>query len=227
MSAAMLIGLLVPALSAFPDLVYVRRGSDFGRCDMKCPQKSGVLQLFPTCGINLAHVYCDSLVVEGPPEPRFQLNTTSGCWTMRDLRKEDSCIYNVWHQLRLLSSTHISVLDPILISNITSNSSGLGQDLAVSVHFSGEESAVTWEVDGEPLPERYRLIDDNRTLIIPNLQRDDAKRRFRVRITNLASEDTRDYYPDISDPESITGRSWFPIGAGIMVVLVIIVIIYR
>ncbi|XP_066455366.1 uncharacterized protein [Eleutherodactylus coqui] len=96
--------------------------------------------------------------------------------------------------------------DPVLISNITSNSSRLGQDIAVSVQFSGEEAAVTWEVDGGSLPHRYRLMDDNRTLIIPSAQREDAGRRLRVRITNPVSEETREYLLEITGPRTLTLR---------------------
>ncbi|PIO12407.1 hypothetical protein AB205_0124190 [Aquarana catesbeiana] len=111
--------------------------------------------------------------------------------------------------------------DPVLISNITSNCSRLGEETAVSVFFSGEESAVTWEVDGEPLPERYRLIDDNRTLIIASVQRDDAKRRFRVRITNPVSEEIREYRLEIRDLPSDHIRSQMPlIVPGVLVMII-------
>ncbi|XP_018430503.1 PREDICTED: uncharacterized protein LOC108803165 [Nanorana parkeri] len=148
-------------------------------------------------------------------DPRLHLDTRSGCWKLTPARKDDSCVYKIWCYCApnyLLSSTDIRVLDPILISNITSNCSRLGQDIAVSVQYSGEESAVTWEVDGEPLPERYRLIDDNRTLIIPSVQRDDAERTFRVRITNPVSEETRDHRLEIRDSDSYRGRPGLIVG---------------
>ncbi|KAG9462108.1 hypothetical protein GDO78_014892 [Eleutherodactylus coqui] len=95
--------------------------------------------------------------------------------------------------------------DPVFISNITSNSSRLGQDIAVSVQFSGEEAAVTWEVDGGSLPHRYRLTDDNRTLIILSAQREDAGRRLRVRITNPISEEIREYLLEITGKRVLLG----------------------
>ncbi|PIO13578.1 hypothetical protein AB205_0062360 [Aquarana catesbeiana] len=111
--------------------------------------------------------------------------------------------------------------DPVLISNITSNCSRLGEEMAVSIQFSGEESAVTWEVDGEPLPERYRLIDDNRILIIPSVQRDDTKRRFQVRITNPVSEEIREYRLEIRDLPSDYRRSqMLLIVPGVLVVII-------
>ncbi|XP_077335504.1 uncharacterized protein LOC143981509 [Lithobates pipiens] len=144
----------------------------------------------------LLELYCEDLHTKNNDKNRLHLHTGSGCWKLTQTGRRDSCVYILeFHSnpTKQLSSTEIRVLDPVLISNISSNFSRLGEEVAVSVQFSGEESAVTWEVDGEPLPERYRLIDDNRTLIIPSVQRDDAERRFRVRITNPVSEEIREY----------------------------------
>ncbi|XP_018429351.1 PREDICTED: uncharacterized protein LOC108801944 [Nanorana parkeri] len=162
------------------------------------PDEEVTLELYRQCGgkektLLERHCYYNKTKSH---DPILHLDTRSGCWKLTPARKDDSCVYKIWCYCDpgyLMSSTDIRVLDPVLISNITSNGSRLGQDIAVSVQYSGEESAVTWEVDGEPLPERYRLIDDNRTLIIPSVQRDDTERTFRVRITNPVSEETRDY----------------------------------
>ncbi|XP_044140067.1 uncharacterized protein LOC122930624 isoform X2 [Bufo gargarizans] len=179
--------------------VYVRRGSDISDCDMKCLQKDGVLKLHRECEDEkqiLVSLYCHRLILENQFESRLHLDTNSGCWTLKDAGKEDSCVYNVIlyrSQERVLHSTDVTVLDPVLITSITSNSSRLGEDIAVSVHFSGEETAVTWEVDGRRLLNRYHLIDDNRTLIIHRAQKDDAGRRLGVRITNPVSNETWEY----------------------------------
>ncbi|KAM4044341.1 uncharacterized protein ACNLHF_008333 isoform 2-T2 [Anomaloglossus baeobatrachus] len=166
---------------------------------MKCPRTDGNLRLYRECGgknLILVTLWCHRLIIQKENETRIHLDTSTGCWTLRDAGKDDSCVYNVTlyrSQETFLLSTHITVLDPVLIYNITSNGSRPGQDIAVSVHFSGEETAVTWEVDGGLLPDRYQLMDDNRTVIIPRPQRDDVRRRLRVRITNPVSEETRDY----------------------------------
>lgn len=186
----------------------MRRGSDITDCSMKCPHTDGVLRLYRECGheeLKLITLWCHRLRIENEYEPRLRYNTSSGCWTLADARKDDSCAYNVTFyrsQETSMNSKEITVLDPVLISNITSNCSRLGEDIAVSVQFSGEETAVTWEVDGGLLPDRYRLIDDNRTLIIPSAQRDDAGRRLSVRITNPISEETREYQLEITVPGS-------------------------
>ncbi|PIO13306.1 hypothetical protein AB205_0087240, partial [Aquarana catesbeiana] len=189
-------------ISVSSGTVYVQSGSHITGCGMKCPEDDVTVELYRVCrgeDRTLLEIHCYFNHTKSH-DSRLQLHTGSGCWKLTPARKDDSCVYKIWcycDQEQLISSTEIRVLDPVLISNITSNCSQLGEEMAVSVQFSGEESAVTWEVDGEPLPERYRLIDDNRTLIIPSVQRDDAKRRFRVRITNPVSEEIREYRLEI------------------------------
>ncbi|XP_077335766.1 uncharacterized protein LOC143981648 isoform X2 [Lithobates pipiens] len=194
------IGLLcMMIISVSSGTVYVQSGSDITDCHMKCPEDDVTLELYRVCRgeeRTLLENLC-SFNATKSRDSRLRLDRDSGCWKLTPARKDDSCVYKIWcYDIPeyLISSTEIRVLDPVLIYNITSNGSRLGELVAVSIQFSGEESAVTWEVDGEPIPERYRLIDDNRTLIIPSVQRDDAKRRFRVRITNPVSEEIREYW---------------------------------
>ncbi|XP_073473569.1 uncharacterized protein [Aquarana catesbeiana] len=226
--------------------VYVQSGSDITGCDMKCPEDDVTVELYRVCrGVDrtLLQNLCFINATKSH-DSRVQLHTGSGCWKLTPARKDDSCVYEVWCHCswgHRISSTEIRVLDPVLISNLISNGSRLGEEMAVSVQFSGEESAVTWEVDGEPLPERYRLIDDNRTLIIPSVQRDDAERRFRVRITNPVSEEIREYRLTndtmfirmLETEDSESPRKWnLRVGlsaGGVVVVIVLLVafIIYR
>ncbi|PIO15994.1 hypothetical protein AB205_0101820 [Aquarana catesbeiana] len=233
-----LICLLLPGLlymmiiSVSSGTVYVQSGSDITGCNMKCPHEEVTLELYRQCRgeertLLENHCYYNHTKSH---DSRLRLHTGSGCWKLTHVRRDDSCVYKIWHHgdLGFLSATEIRVLDPVLISNITSNCSWLGEDTAVSVQFSGEESAVTWEVDGEPLPERYRLIDDNRTLIIPSVQRDDAERRFRVRITNPVSEEFREYRLEIRDFTSDYRRSrMFLIVPGVLVVILVFLIYCR
>ncbi|XP_018429134.1 PREDICTED: uncharacterized protein LOC108801725 [Nanorana parkeri] len=237
----LLIVLILPVSSS--GIMYVQTGSDISDCNMKCPNSNGVLELYRQCGGRtepLLDLHCNTLYTK-PSKPRYSLDTQSGCWKVTRAGKTDSCVYNTEfnsNPTRQLSSTDIRILDPVLISNMTSNGSRLGQDIAVSVQYSGEESAVTWEVDGEPLPERYRLIDDNRTLIVPSVQRDDAERTFRVRITNPVSEETRDHrlindtmFIRMLETEAVTSdssrrhRGAFG-GAGAVAVILIFLIMY-
>ncbi|KAM3934803.1 uncharacterized protein RB166_002177 [Leptodactylus fuscus] len=213
--------ILLTALSLSSGADYVRRGSDITDCSMKCPNVNGILMLYKICRgheTNMVGLWCDTMWHNNISDPRFHLNTSSGCWTLTDAGKNDSCVYNtVYHNSpgTLTHSKDITVIDPVLISNITSNSSWLGQDIAVSVQFSGEEAAVTWEVDGGPVPDRYRLIDDNRTMIIPSARIDDAGRKLHVHITNPVSEETREYQLEITAPH----RSLVPFLVALLVIL--------
>ncbi|PIO12850.1 hypothetical protein AB205_0005200, partial [Aquarana catesbeiana] len=73
-------------------------------------------------------------------------------------------------------------------------------------------------------------IDDNRTLIIPSVQRDDAERRFRVRITNPVSEEIREYRLEIRDLPSYYRRSLMflivPKVLGVIFVIILVYLIY-
>ncbi|XP_073470620.1 uncharacterized protein [Aquarana catesbeiana] len=91
--------------------------------------------------------------------------------------------------------TVLIIPDQVLNFNIFTSSSLQGLNMTVSVYYSA--GPVTLEENGEPL----RLIDDNRTLIIPSVQRDDAERRFRVRITNPVSEEIWDCQLNIGDSD--------------------------
>ncbi|XP_068122382.1 uncharacterized protein [Hyperolius riggenbachi] len=206
---------------------------------MKCPDELPILLLSRRCGEKeeeLLLLDCLTQLTK-PLDPRLHLNISSGCWTLPQAGRGDSCVYEVrdrGDRDKVLTSTSIRVLDPVLIYNISRNSSRLGEDIAVTVQFSGEESHVTWELDGGRLPERYRLIDDNRTLIIPSVQRDDAERTFRVRVTNPVSEEVRnhqleiwDQRLDIRDPgPSMWMRSHISIAAAVGVTLLVGLIIY-
>ncbi|XP_071987818.1 uncharacterized protein [Engystomops pustulosus] len=223
--ASLLLSILFTRLSLSSGRVYVRRGSNITDCSLKCPHREGVLELYKECGreeTHLLELWCNTGWHSNRFEPRIHLDPSSGCWTLTDARTDDSCVYNVVHYGgNLQTSLSIRVLDPVLISNITSNSSRtrtsilLGQNIAVSVQFTGEEAAVTWDVVGGRLPDRYRLIDDNRTMIIPSAQRDDTGRRLRVRITNPISEETREYRLEITDVH----RSRLPLGASVALVV--------
>ncbi|XP_066455380.1 uncharacterized protein [Eleutherodactylus coqui] len=226
---AVLVVLIIQILSSVSS-VYVRRGSDITDCSMKCPHTGDVLQLNRVCGAEetkLLELWCNDMWSYNHWGRRLHLNTSSGCWRLTDARKDDSCLYVLWRHNSsggFPRSTAITVLDPVLISNITSNSSRLGQDIAVNVQFSGEEAALTWKADRGSLPHRYQLIDDNRTLIIPSAQREDAGRRLRVQITNPVSEEIREYHLEITDPWIL--QHYLAAAAALAVVILLSAVIF-
>ncbi|XP_075428779.1 uncharacterized protein LOC142467231 [Ascaphus truei] len=109
--------------------------------------------------------------------------------------------------------------NPVVISQITSNSSLPGSDVSLHVLFSGEETTVTWEVDGGALPARYQLSNGNRTLLIPSAQRGDDGRRFSVGVTNPVSEDSREYVLQLIGAELIVHQESINVTAGQSVLL--------
>ncbi|CAN2391830.1 hypothetical protein PRIEUP_LOCUS1870 [Pristimantis euphronides] len=199
---------------------------------MKCNGSISDLLLYRECRDKddelILDLACDNMTVS---ESKLQLDENTRCWTLTKAGKNDSCLYTVW--IHGNQSTpqfiNVTVLDPVFILNITNNSNQLGLDIAVTVQFSGEETSVTWEVDGGPLPDRYRLIDDNRTLIILNAQRDDTERRFRVRVTNPVSEETGEYQLKVTGKRVLLRphASYNPLIIGVycMTVLLILYII--
>ncbi|XP_040278777.1 uncharacterized protein LOC120994352 isoform X1 [Bufo bufo] len=118
----------------------VQRGSDITSCSMKCPDEKARLSLYKDCGGDetfLVELRCDDKSIGNVTEPRFHLDTSSGCWTLTGAGEEDSCVYSAvdLHGTYQRDLT-INVTDPVLITNNTSNSSRLGEDIAVSVNFS-------------------------------------------------------------------------------------------
>ncbi|XP_053561771.1 uncharacterized protein LOC128652832 [Bombina bombina] len=194
--------LWVMALCALAETRYVRVGSDVSFCGLRCPNLYGVLELYCKPRTPLLALHCDDNYTNVRDNfiNRLDLNISSGCCVLREAQKEDTCVYEIeFHSspTRILRSTPITVIEPVVISNITSNSSEPGSDISLHVLFSGEETTVTWEMDSEDVPARYQLRDQNRTLIIPSAQREDAGKRFMVRVTNPVSEGTWEHVLEI------------------------------
>ncbi|XP_073473568.1 uncharacterized protein [Aquarana catesbeiana] len=217
-------------ISVSSGTVYVQSGSDITDCNMKCPDYIGKMELFRQCGEKEKTMieYFPHYKYTNYHDLRLRLDTGSGCWKLTQARKDDSCVYETWYYSYsdkdyLMSSTEIRVKDPVLIHNITKRSTWKSLDLTLSVEFSGEESAVTWEMDGEPIPEIYQLIDDNRTLIVPDVHTMDPERRFRVRVKNPVSEAIRDYRLEI-EASDLSGRRVIYFGSLIGGALMLLVV---
>ncbi|XP_053561770.1 uncharacterized protein LOC128652831 [Bombina bombina] len=191
-------------LCALVETRHVRVGSDISLCGLRCPNTNGVLELYTKPGSVLLELSCqnDDYTIHPNFINRLDLNISSGCCVLREAQKKDTCVYEIeFHSspARILSSTPITVIEPVVISNVTTNTSESGSDISLHVLFSGEETTVTWEVDRGEVPDRYQLRDQNRTLIIPSAQKEDAGKRFMVRVTNLVSEGTWEHVLEIRD----------------------------
>lgn len=187
---------LLLILSAAKAAHYVQTGTDKDFCGFKCYQPQGFLEL----RFNHKTLFLDDCSHPVPKiyrqvDPRIILNSSSGCWMLRNAQKNYTGTYQFFlyrgHIRSLLKSIRIIVLDAVKIQNITSNSSQGGSEVSLKVQFSGGKASVLWELDGGSLPLRYLLKDDNQTLIIQNASTEDAQRMLTVWVKNPVSEDKR------------------------------------
>ncbi|XP_069616120.1 uncharacterized protein [Ranitomeya imitator] len=117
-------GLVILTVLQLSSELYVRRGSDITDCSMKCPRADGVLQLYRECGGDVTPLLVLSCS-EGDLlkqsewyhnyfQPRLLDNRNTGCWSLRDAGKNDSCVYIVVYDngTRSLKTLPVTVLDP-------------------------------------------------------------------------------------------------------------------
>ncbi|XP_066455392.1 uncharacterized protein [Eleutherodactylus coqui] len=120
MSAVLVVLAILTITSVSSGRVYVKKGSDIGDCNMKCPDRKSGFQLYQKCEGKedkaLLELRCDDMLPSNNSEPRFSYNTSSGCWRLMDARKDDSCLYIVRLHNRsgaFEESTAITVLDSL------------------------------------------------------------------------------------------------------------------
>ncbi|CAI9557486.1 unnamed protein product [Staurois parvus] len=217
---------LLLLLSAAKAVHYVQTGTDHLFCGFQCHQQHGILKLRRNHTTVLV-VECFKLVhkIHRWGDQRIIMNSSSGCLMLRDAQKNDTGSYQISFYdgsiILLLEPIGIVVLDAVKIQNITSNSSLQGSDVSLEVLFSGGNASVLWELDGSSLPPRYILKDDNRTLIIKNVDTKDARRMLTVWVKNPVSEDKREYHLLIQDERCQYCRSH----EAILIILLVFVII--
>ncbi|KAM3912397.1 uncharacterized protein RB166_020864 isoform 1-T2 [Leptodactylus fuscus] len=179
---------------------YLQAGTNTSICGFICYQSNGLLHLKCRHMSSFLAECTNSRLEVKKDNERLILNHSTGCLQLTDVRKNDSCVYEIWfygNSIKKMKSTSIKILDAVKILNITSNFSHVGSDTSLHVHFSGAEATVIWEVDEIAHPSRYRLVDSNKTLIIRGVKDEDRKRKFVVQVKNPISEDTLEYYLEI------------------------------
>ncbi|ABG25808.1 ORF3 [Ranid herpesvirus 1] len=185
-------------LCVYSETEYIKRGSNYSACTMKCPQDDVTLELYRVCDGNektLLENHCYYQHVKSH-DPRLHLDQQSGCWTLGSVRKSDSCLYKVWCYCApgyVMNSTTIEVLEGVHIYNLTLYGEQLGEEMRLEVLCSGELSTISWLENGGILSDRYHLVDHNRTLVIPGVQRQDVEKVFTVTLKNPVSVETREY----------------------------------
>eukprot|EP00079_Xenopus_tropicalis_P019441 XP_012809095.1 PREDICTED: uncharacterized protein LOC100496185 isoform X4 [Xenopus tropicalis] len=147
--------------------------SDIELCGLKC-DKSGIYTLDRAVGVPILDYFCPekSIHYHDFNRERLQVNISTGCCIIKNAMKSDTGDYDlifqgtkkeVWVQ-----KTSCLVMDPVSVSNITSNLDESGMKTILSVSYSGEEATVVWAWNGGALPERHQLSDSNKTLTVPS-----------------------------------------------------------
>ncbi|KAE8588111.1 hypothetical protein XENTR_v10022353 [Xenopus tropicalis] len=106
--------------------------------------------------------------IYNPYTERVFVNETSGCCLIRNAQRSDTGDYvlewtgkNKW-----IRTAKCQVIDPVCVTNISARHNG--ENVSVSVSYSGEEATVVWAWNGGALPERHQLSDSNKTLTVPS-----------------------------------------------------------
>ncbi|XP_068122506.1 uncharacterized protein [Hyperolius riggenbachi] len=94
----------------------VQIGSDITACGMICPDDIAILHLSRQCGrekeMLMMEYLCHNNSLINHMKTRLHLDTDSGCWTLPQAGRGDSCVYVVWDWSKgVLSSTAIRVLE--------------------------------------------------------------------------------------------------------------------
>ncbi|KAE8588124.1 hypothetical protein XENTR_v10022358 [Xenopus tropicalis] len=164
---------VVVADTAVTKELSVAVSSDIELCGLKC-DKSGIYTLDRAVGVPILDYFCPekSIHYHDFNRERLQVNISTGCCIIKNAMKSDTGDYDlifqgtkkeVWVQ-----KTSCLVMDPVSVSNITSNLDESGMKTILSVSYSGEEATVVWAWNGGALPERHQLSDSNKTLTVPS-----------------------------------------------------------
>ncbi|OCT66490.1 uncharacterized protein LOC108700345 [Xenopus laevis] len=133
-----------------------------------------------------------------PYNERVLVNETSGCCLIGNAQRSDTGDYALeWSgKDNWIRTTTCRVMDPVSVSNITTNRSG--ETVSVSVSYSGEEATVQWTWNGGALPERHQLSDSNKTLTVPSTDTG----TFTVLVSNPVSRSSTEYNVTLPAKES-------------------------
>ncbi|KAG8554105.1 hypothetical protein GDO81_003664 [Engystomops pustulosus] len=208
---------------------HVKAGTNTSICGLICYTPNGILRLqcIPKPSIFVAKCSNSIPEVQRGNKERFHLNGSSGCLLLKNVQKNDSCVYKIrfyGDNFTKITLTRIIILDAVKITKITSNFSEIDSNIALHVHFSGAEVTIEWEVDDAIKPLRYRLMDNNRTLIIQRLKEEDIKRKLVVRLKNPISEDLAEYHLEIQGKRP--ARTHLPATLALFIPTIVIVLLF-
>ncbi|XP_018088946.1 putative pregnancy-specific beta-1-glycoprotein 7 [Xenopus laevis] len=162
--------LFVPSAEALKLQVAV--SSELRLCGLTC-ERDGIYTLDREPHVGILEYACrdKSKNFNRAYESRTLLDESSGCCIIRNAQKSDTGNYLLeFHEYgKIMQRVYITtcvIMDPVSVSNISTNRSG--ETVSVSVSYSGEEATVLWTWNGGALPERHQLSDSNKTLTVPS-----------------------------------------------------------
>ncbi|KAE8588138.1 hypothetical protein XENTR_v10022359 [Xenopus tropicalis] len=164
---------VVVAETAFTKQLSVAVSSDIELCGLNC-DKSGMYTLDRAVGDPILDYFCPekSIFYHDFNRERLRVNVSTGCCIIKNALKNDTGNYQLmFHGIKKevwVQETSCLVMDPVSVSNITSNLDESGMKTILSVSYSGEEATVVWAWNGGALPERHQLSDSNKTLTVPS-----------------------------------------------------------
>ncbi|KAE8588112.1 hypothetical protein XENTR_v10022354 [Xenopus tropicalis] len=130
-------------------------------------------------------------------DTRINLNVSTGCCSIANAGKSDRGDYVLYFYgtdgKKRLATQAIWVIDPVCVTNISARHNG--ENVSVSVSYSGEEATVVWAWNGGALPERHQLSDSNKTLTVPSTDTG----TFTALVSNPVSHSSAHYNLTLTD----------------------------
>ncbi|XP_041429409.1 uncharacterized protein LOC108699066 isoform X5 [Xenopus laevis] len=172
---------------------WVRVSSDIKLCSLRCDE-DGIYTLDRDSSLPILDFACsdNSTNIYSDYQQRLSLNVSAGCCTITNAQSSDTGTYELSFYGKtkkkiLVGATKYQVIEPVSVTNITTNRSG--ENVSLSVSYSGEETTVLWTWNGGALPERHQLSDSNKTLTVPSTDTG----TFTVLVSNPVSHTSTHY----------------------------------
>ncbi|XP_031746569.1 uncharacterized protein LOC116406462 [Xenopus tropicalis] len=177
---------------------WVPVSSDLRICGLTC-ESLGIYTLDLAPDKPILDFACSdkSLRIYSMYDTRINLNVSTGCCSIANAGKSDRGDYVLYFYgtdgKKRLATQAIWVIDPVCVTNISARHNG--ENVSVSVSYSGEEATVVWAWNGGALPERHQLSDSNKTLTVPSTDTG----TFTALVSNPVSHSSAHYNLTLTD----------------------------
>ncbi|XP_072331509.1 cell adhesion molecule CEACAM6-like [Scyliorhinus torazame] len=131
---------------------------------------------------------------------RLDVFPPNGSFILHNLTSSDAGLYTLFINLRKIvaQNVQLKIIEELSNTLILSNSTSLGSTIALTCDVSGEPLEYQWQKDGGEIAPHHRLINGNRSLIIPNARKGDCG-MYTCLAVNPVSSTRADYTLTISD----------------------------